>query len=198
MNPNTTRQKAGDIMRTRSKLATLTLSTGLAVGGFAGIAGPAHAADTTTTFTLSGGALAVTAPASSPLGSVATGAASTTPAQLGTVSVADSRGALLGTWTTSVASSNFTTGTATADETILKDNADYWSGLATASTGTAVRLPGQPLAANEVTLAASRTAFSASGVVGNGTTAWIPTVNVNIPAASVAGAYSGVITHSVA
>lgn len=185
-------------MRTRSKLVTLTTTAALAVGSIAGIASPAHAADTTTTFTLSGGALAVTAPASSPLGSVATGAASTTPAQLGTVSVADSRGALLGVWAASVGSSNFTTGTATADETIAKDNADYWSGLATATTGTAVRLPGQALAANEVTLASARTAFSASGVVGNGTTAWNPTVNVNIPAASVAGAYSGVITHSVA
>jgi hypothetical protein len=186
-------------MRTRSKLATLALSAGLAVAGFSGIAGPAHAADTTTTFTLTAaGGLAVSAPAAQALGSVATGAASTPAVQLGVTSVTDGRGAFLGAWTASVASSDFTTGGATADETIANSNADYWSGPATASSGTAVRLPGQPLAANEVTLGASRTAFSASAVVGNNTAAWNPTVNVNIPSASVAGAYSGVITHSVA
>jgi len=182
-----------------TKLATLAIGSGLVVGGFAGLASPAGAADSTTTFTLTAaGGLAVTAPATSPLGSVATGASSTTPAQLGIVAVSDGRGALLGAWTSSVASSDFTTGLATANETIGKANAGYWSGAATASSGTAVLLPGQALAANVQTLASSRTAFSASAVVGNNTASWNPTVNVNIPAASVAGAYSGTITHSVA
>ena len=186
-------------MKTRSKLATLALSSCLAVAGFAGIAGPAHAADTTTTFTLAAaGGLAVSAPGALALGSVVTGATTTAAVQLGTVSVTDGRGALLGAWTTSVNSSNFTTGGSTANETISNANADYWSGAATAGTGTAVRLPGQLLAANEVALDISRTAFSASAVVGNNTAAWNPTVNVNIPAAAVAGSYSGTITHSVA
>lgn len=185
-------------MRIRSKLATIALSSGLVLAGSAGVSSPVHAADTTTTFTLAGGALAVSSPASKALGSVATGAASTTAVQLGTVAVADSRGALLGAWTASVSSTDYTTGTASANETIAKANADYWSGLATAFSGTAVLLPGQASAANEVTLGASRTAFSASGVIGNNTADWNPTVNVNIPAASVAGTYSGTITHSVA
>jgi hypothetical protein len=186
-------------MKNRSKFATLALSTGLAVAGFAGLAGPAQAADTTTTFALTAaGGLAVSAPASLPLGSVATGATSTNAVQLGNVSVTDGRGALLGTWTASVASSDYTTGAGTTNETIAMANADYWSGIATVSTGTAVRLPGQLLAANEVTLASSRTAFSASAIVGNNTTSWNPTVNVNIPSASVVGAYSGTIIHSVA
>ena len=188
-------------MKIRSKLVTIILSSGLAVAGFAGIAGTAQAAttgDTTTTFTLTAGVLAITVPASKSLGSVATGTARTTAAQLGTVSVADGRGALLGSWTTSVTSTDFTTGAATANETIAKANAEYWSGAATSNTGVGTFTPGQLLAANFETLASSRTAFAATVVVGNNTAAWNPTVTVNIPAASVAGIYSGTITHSVA
>lgn len=185
-------------MRTRTKLATLALTTGLAVAGIAGPAQAATTGDTTTTFTLTGGALAITVPASKALGSVATGASTTASVQLGTVSVADGRGALLGSWTTSVSSTDFTTGGATANETVAKGNADYWSGAATSTTGVGTFTPGQLLAANKVTLATSRTAFSASVVVGNNTAAWNPTVNVNIPAASVAGDYTGTITHSIA
>jgi len=185
-------------MRIRSKLTTIALAAGLVVGGVAGPARAATTGNTTTTFTLTGGDLAITVPASKALGSVATGAASTAAAQLGAISVADGRGALLGAWTTSVSSSDFTTGEATADETIAKANADYWSGAATSTSGTGTFTPGQLLVANKVTLAESRTAFSAAVVVGNNTASWNPTVNVNIPAASVAGSYTGTITHSIA
>ena len=164
------------------------------------IASPAYAAtsgDTTTTFTLTAGNLAISSPASASLGSVGTGTA-TTSAQLGAVSVTDTRGALLGSWTTSVSSTDFTTGGATADETIVKAQADYWSGAATSTTGTAVFVPGQLLVANKQTLGSSRTAFSATSIIGNDTAAWNPTVIINIPAQAVAGAYSGTITHSVA
>lgn len=188
-------------MRTRSTLSGVALTTCLAVAGIAGIAGPVHAAtsgDTATTFTLTGGALAITVPSSKALGSVATGSATTASAQLGSITVTDSRGPLLGSWTASVTSSDFTTGAATANETIAKSNADYWSGAATATTGTGVFGPGQLLVGNKVTLATSRTAFSASALVGNNTATWNPTVNVNIPSAAVAGDYTGTITHSIA
>ena len=180
-------------MKTRSKLATIALATGMALAGFAA---PAQAADTTTTFTLTVGGLAVSAPTSQVLGSVATGAATTASVALGTVSVADGRGALLGSWTASVASTTFTTGAASTNETIASVNVKYLSGLATSTTGTGVFLPGQ--AAIAVGLGTSTTAFSASAVVGNNTAAWNPTVNVAIPSASVAGTYTGTITHSVA
>lgn len=185
-------------MKIGSKLTTIALSTGLVLAGFAGAAQAATTGDTTTTFTLTGGALSITAPASKALGSVATGSATTASAQLGSVAVGDARGALLGSWTTSVSSTDYTTGGATANETIAKANADYWSGAATATTGVGTFTPGQLLAANKVTLGSSRTAFSASVVVGNNTATWNPTVNVNIPAASVAGDYTGTITHSIA
>lgn len=185
-------------MHRRSKLTALVLSSGLAVAGVAGPARAATSGDTTTTFALTAGALAITVPASKALGSVATGTATTASVQLGSVSVADGRGALLGAWTTSVSSTDYTTGAATSNETIAKANADYWSGAATSTTGVGTFTPGQLLAANKVTLATSRTAFSATVVVGNNSATWNPTVNVIIPGASVAGDYTGTITHSVA
>ena len=172
----------------------LLCATALAV---AALALPAAADTTTTTFTLAGGALSISVPASRNLGSAATGA-STLSAQLGTVTVTDSRGALLGSWTATVSSTDFTTGGGTANETIAKSSVTYWSGPATSTSGTAVRAPGQATSADAQDLSTTRTAFSATGVVGNNTTAWSPTLTVNIPSAAVASTYSGTVTHSVA
>ena len=140
---------------------------------------------------------AISAPASSGLGTGSTGAG-TLSAQLGTVTVTDTRGVLVGTWTASVSSTDFTTGGATANETVAMGQVTYWSGAATASSGTAVFLPGQATSVNAQALSVSRTAFSASVIVGNNSASWNPTVTVNVPAAAVAGGYSGTITHSVA
>ena len=158
---------------------------------------PAHAAGTTTTFTLAAGSLSISAPASSDLGSGSTGAG-TVSAQLGNVTVTDTRGALLGTWTASVSSTDFTTGGATANETIVNGQVTYWSGAATATSGTATFTPGQLTSANAQDLSAVRTAFSASAIVGNDSASWNPTVTINVPGAAVAGSYTGTITHSVA
>lgn len=159
------------------------------------LAAPADAAQGVT-FTLTAGSLTVSDPSDKSLGSVATGTASIS-STLGDTSVTDNRGALLGTWTSTVSSTDFVTGGGTADETIGKANVSYYSGLPTASTGTAVRLPGQATLLNAQDMSVSRTAFSATGVVGNNSTTWVPTVVVSIPSDSVAGTYSGTITHSV-
>ncbi|HVF04206.1 MAG TPA: hypothetical protein VNA20_05145 [Frankiaceae bacterium] len=178
-------------MRKRLTLALSIASTGSLLLA----ATPADAAQGVT-FTLTAGALTVSDPANKSLGSVDTGTASIS-STLGNTTVTDGRGALLGSWTATVSSTDFTTGTATAEETIAKGQVDYYSGVATASTGTAVRVPGQATALNKEALGASRTAFSATGVVGNNTATWVPTVVVNIPSGAVAGTYSGTITHSV-
>ena len=167
----------------------------LSATGLTLFAAPADAAQGVT-FTLTAGALIVSDPTNTSLGSVGIGTATITNA-LGTTTVTDNRGALLGTWTATVSASDFTTGTATADETIAKDQVDYWSGPATAFTGTAVLLPGQATVLLKQSLSTSRTAFSATGVVGNNSATWNPTVVVNIPSDAVAGTYSGTITHSV-
>jgi hypothetical protein len=181
-------------MKLRTKLLT-TAAAGLSLTALA--AGPAMAGDTTTSFAITGGALSVSAPTSANLSSAATTASSLT-AQLGSVQVSDQRGALGGSWTTSVTSSDFTTGGATADETIAKSRVSYWSGAATASSGVATALPGQLLAINAQALSSSRTAFSASLTVGNNSTTWNPTIVVSVPSTVIAGTYSGTITHSVA
>jgi hypothetical protein len=178
-------------MRKSLSLALALVSSGSMVL----LAAPADAAQGVT-FTLTAGLLTVSDPADKSLGSVGTGTASISNT-LGNTTVTDNRGALLGTWTSTVTSTDFTTGGETADETIGKALVDYYSGAATASSGTAVRVPGQATALLAQDLGAARTAFSATGVVGNNSTTWVPTVVVNIPSDAVAGQYSGTITHSV-
>lgn len=174
-------------MRTRSKLATIALSTGLA---FAGFAAPAHAAvtgDTTATFTITAGALAITVPGSPVnFGAVATGAA-TAGGQLGTVTVADTRGLLLNSWTTTVTTTAFVTGTSTPNETVTAPNVAYSSGAAITQTGLGVFVPG--------TIAAPP---SHTAVGGNSLTTWNPTLTFTLLSSQVAGIYTGIIGHSVA
>jgi hypothetical protein len=179
------------------RLATALRLLAATAVGTALLALPARADDTTTSFTLSAGPLAISVPASANLGTAATGSASLS-GQLGAVTVSDTRGALGEDWTATVSSTDFTTGGATADETIGKSAVSYWSGAATATSGVAVRVPGQLLAANAQSLSTSRTAFSATGTVGNNSTTWNPTLVVTLPSDAVAGLYSGTVTHSVA
>ena len=157
--------------------------------------GPAHAdGATTTTFTLTGAGLAVSAPASANLSaSTGIGTASLS-AQLGGVTVADNRGALLTSWTASVISTDFVTGGGGANKTITAANVTYSSGLATATSGVGVDVP----MAAPLTLDQSRTAFAHTGVIGSQSTTWDPTVTVSVPTNVIAGTYSGTITHSVA
>ena len=166
--------------------------------GFTFLGAPAQAADTSTTFTLSAaGGLTVSAPGSASITGGATDVG-TLSGSLGTTTVSDLRGALAGSWTATVSSTDFTTGTASANETIVKANVAYWSGAATASSGTAVRVPGQVDALAKQSLSSSRTAFAATGTVGNNSTSWAPTLVVTVPAQAVVGTYSGTVTHSVA
>ena len=182
-------------MRIGSRLATAVLATGLAVAGFAG---PVHAAttgDTTATFTITGGALNITVPASIvALGSVATGAA-TASGQLGSVAVADTRGALVNTWNTTVGSTTFVTGTGTptADQTVAKANIAYSSGASTSTSGLGAFVPG-----TLATMTADGIGAGWAGLSGNNTAAWNPTLTFTLLPSQVAGTYTGTITHSVA
>src|SRR3954451_8839249 len=100
----------------RKQLAALIVA-GSAVAALIG-APAAHAADTRTTFVLSAsGTLAISVPGSVQLSAGTATNAGTLTAQLGTVSVDDQRGTLLGGWTTSVTSTDFTTGLASGNET---------------------------------------------------------------------------------
>jgi hypothetical protein len=88
------------------------------------------------------GTLDIDAPATASIGSGgAPGAA--VSCSLGAVTVTDGRAALNASWIALVASTDFTTGGGTAGETTLASEAQYWSGLATGTTGTGTFTPGQ-------------------------------------------------------
>lgn len=162
------------------------------------LAGPAQGADSTATFNLtSSGGLTVSVPASPDLGSAATDAGSLS-AQLGPVTITDERGALDASWTASVVTTDFTTGLGAAAETIAATNIEYWSGAATSTSGTVVAVPGQATSLDKVAIDTAKTAFSATGIVGNNSVAWNPTIVVTVPSDSVVGTYTGTVTHSVA
>jgi hypothetical protein len=177
-------------MRIRRGIAALAASAALA-GGIVATAVPAGAADTTTTFTLTGGALNITAPASADIGSFATGLGSVS-GQLGAVQVTDARGALVATWIATVASTDFTTGGASSDETVVNDDIRYSSGARTASTGIGVFTPSV-----NVQLDQTRTAGALTLGVGNNSSTWNPTLNFTLQGTQVAGTYTGTVTHSV-
>jgi len=170
-----------------------TIAAGLALS--AAIAAPAaRAAETTATFTVTGGSLAISAPAAKSLSSgVAIGTASVS-ASLGTVQVSDLRSVIGGQWTATVASDDFETDDGGAGEVIDNSNVTYTTGLATLASGAAVVVP----AALPLTLDSARTAATATAVLGNSVVTWNPTVAVAVPDNVAAGVYTGTLTHSVA
>lgn len=155
------------------------------------VALPAGAADTATTFEITGGGLSVTAPASANLGQVANDG--TSSVTLGAVEALDERGLLTAAYTTSVTSTPFT---ATVDATAVEfgnENVTYTSPAAVVGTGI-VTCNGTGTAQG---LDASRTAMAATLASGTSSCGWNPTITVTPPASAVAGTYSGTVTHSV-
>lgn len=183
------------ISRTLSGL----VAAGVVAGGLFGSAGPIQAAptgNTSTTFTVQAGTLDVTVPGTADLG---TGDPATSLSSgLGSVTVTDDRAALDASWEVTVVSTDFTTGTATAPETVPASSVSYRSGPATATTGQGPFTPGQSAFDAPAPIDVPLTAFTKSGGTGSNSATWSPTVVVEVPAANVAGAYSGTITHSVA
>jgi hypothetical protein len=76
-------------------------------------------------------------------------------------------------------------------------NISYWSGPATATTGTGTFTPGQLTAGSAVTLTGPQTVFSATTASGVNSASWNPALSVLVPAGAVAGTYTATITHSV-
>ena len=141
------------------------------------------------------GMLTMTAPTAAALPSVAPGG--TTSAVLGTVTVSDARGITGATWTATVRATAPVTGTGPAPQTIPLSRVSYWSGPATATTGTGTFTAGQPTAGTAVNLTVTRTAFTLSGGSLANSASWTPTVSVAVPAAAVGGSYRATITESV-
>ena len=178
---------------------TTVMSVGLAA--FIPVAANAGAGDTPSTFTLTAsGGLSISVPDGSTtpvdLGSASTGAGSLSH-QLGNVTVTDGRGALTATWTAAASTTNFTTGGASANETVTKANVGYWAGVGTAQLGQVGAFVPAGTIATPVALAGTGANVGQWAGTGNNTVTWNPTVTFTLSPAQVAGTYSGTITHSV-
>ncbi|MEV6368593.1 hypothetical protein [Micromonospora musae] len=184
-------------MRT-AKIWPTIAATAAMVGLLATPAAAAPTDDTDSTFEVLVGTLDVVTPATADLGSGAPGG--TITSALGTVSVSDTRAAADASWTASVTATDFQTGGGTPEETVLASEIDYWSGPALTTTGTGTFTPGQPAAGDAEALDSTTPldAFTHTGGTGSNTATWNPTLVVNVPLDSIAGEYTGTVTHSVA
>jgi hypothetical protein len=171
--------------------------TGVAAALGLGFAAPAPASTTgaiTTTVTLSGtptSGLSITVPPAADLDTYATGTTNTS-GLLGPVTVTDARALLVAARTAVVSSTSFATGGATPAETILNTDVRPAAGLATATTGIGVFLPGRGVPMN-----ATYTADTLTAGVGEDSASWDPTITVTPPVSTAAGVYNATITHSV-
>lgn len=163
-----------------STVAALAAATAVSAGAL-----------TTATFTLTAGALSISAPT----GTVALGAsqvASTSPrtfsGPLGTVTVTDERGGTT-TWVTSVISSAFTP--VPASTAVPATAVSYAAGTITVSALVGATTP----ATTDLTGVSPVVNGASTGI---STASWNPTITVVVPANAAPGVYSGTITHSAA
>jgi hypothetical protein len=164
------------------------------------VGGTANAApgDTTVTFTVTAaGGLSIAVPVSKALNTTMAPGTSAT-GQLGTVTVTDARASLAPTWTASVVSGAFTTGTGTTPETVPASAVKYWSGATTSATSGMTYVPGQVLVTDAIAIDTLQTAMSLTAGSGSNAASWNPNLIVAVPASAVAGLYTGTVTHSVA
>jgi hypothetical protein len=147
----------------------------------------ANAADTIVTFTVTSGALTISAPAS-PV-SIGQGAPGTTfGQQIGTVTVDDLRGANPASWIASVSSTAYTATGVPA----IPASAMMYTPEAGTTTGNGTITPGATGPMTNL-----RVAFTYSGGTGSSTTSWAPDLDITVPLTATATTYTGTVTHSV-
>ncbi len=176
-------------------LTSITVTTGTTVDGRVLARNGAVTLDTDTITAPAPGGLSISVPGAADLGSATAGDRAS--GHLGPVTVTDQRALSSASWVVTVTVTPFTTGGGSAAETISRSHVSYWSGPATATSGTGTFTPGQATATNIQTLNVDRTAFSLEAGAGNNSATWNPTVVIALPAAAVAGTYAGTVTHSV-
>jgi hypothetical protein len=155
-------------------------------------ASPAAADEpTTATITVTGGALTITVPADAgSLGSRANSVGGgTITGALGEMQVNDARSAVAGSgWVVSVISTAFTPPSGPA---IAASAVSYSAGSIT-KVGTATYTANDP---GDLTGVAP--AVTATGITGDNSATWTPTITVAVPGGMAANVYSATITHSV-
>jgi len=139
------------------------------------------------------GGLSISVPATGDLGSFASpDTATAVTGQLDTVTVTDTRRALISglirTWTAFAISTDLLTGS----DTLTATNIGYAAGTPTIVSGLA--------GVTEHTQTALNTSIkvqSGSTTTGNHVVSWRPTLKITVPASQAAGTYIGALTHSV-
>jgi hypothetical protein len=187
----TTEHYGGTNVKTRTVIVIALAAASVALAPFA------RAADTTVSVTI-GGDLSISAPATANLGTVAAVPGATTSTALGSVSVSDGRGTLLGWNVTAVtATSTMSTGGATPKTIALGATGPLgWvTGAITASgsspiTGVAAGVGGF-LSTTPIPVA------TALVTAGQGTYTYNPTLTFTTPVGAQAGTYSVVVTQTV-
>jgi hypothetical protein len=155
------------------------------------IAMPALADTTTASVTVTGGTLTISAPPDAgSLGSIANSVSGgTISGTLGEVQVSDARSAAAGSgWVASVISSAFTP---SSGPTIAASFVGYTAGTIT-KVGTATYTANDP-----ANLTGVSAAVTATGITGDNSATWTPTINVAVPGGTIATTYNATITHSV-
>ena len=159
------------------------------------LASPGSAGATGTTpmsMTITGGFLQITVPsATAEMGSHSNQVAGESiSASLGEVQVNDARSAGAGSgWVATVVSTAFTPA---AGPTIAASAMSYSAGVV-AKVGTATYTDNDP---DDLTTATA--AVTATGITGDNSATWSPTITIAIPGGMASGAYTATITHSVA
>ena len=175
----------------KSKRTRPLLLAGAAGMLMLGLAGPASAAETSATVTVTGGALSITVPVSA--GNLGTRentvSGGTISGKLGEVQVSDARAAAAGSgWVATVISTAFTP---PEGPTIGAAAVGYTAGAIT-KVGTATFTANNP-----TNLTGVVAAVTATGITGDNSATWDPTINVFVAGGMAAGVYSGTITQSV-
>ena len=167
-------------------------AAGILMLGLASRASAATSGITTATITVQGGSLSITVPADAGnLGTqIDTVSGGTVSGPLGQIQVSDARGAVAGSgWVASVISSAFTP---PAGPAIPASAVSYTAGTI-AKIGTATYTANNP-----GNLTGVVPAVTATGITGDNSATWTPTINVVVAGGMAAGMYSATITHSVA
>ncbi len=172
----------------RTSLPCLVVAVGLVT---LGTTLPASADPTSATVTITGGVLAISVPAAA--GNLGTRANTVSQGvisgALGQVQVSDARSAAAGSgWVASAISTAFTPPSGPA---LAASLVSYTVG-SIAKIGTATYTANDPSSLTGVAAV-----VTATGITGDNSATWNPTINVSVPGGMAAGVYSATITHSV-
>lgn len=182
-----------------SRSRSRTMAIGLRVVAVAGVTAittlgpvqPAAAGETDATLAITGGVLAITVPVDA--GSLGTRSntveGGTISGPLGQVQVNDARSAAAGSgWVVSVISTAFTPPSGPA---IPASAVGY-------TAGSIVKIGTATYTANDPTnLTGVVPAVTATGITGDNSATWNPTINIAIPGGMAANVYAATITHSL-